>query len=118
MDGSTNWVDEKIADASNLHLIDSPLSYLVVRQLRPLFVRPLFVRPSVYLFVRLSAHSSDRFRTMVNIFGDAIGAGIVGHLSRDDLLMADVDYRGERDEAERLQERYTPIKGDIADSNV
>ena len=106
-------MDEKIADASNLHLIDSPLSYLVVRQLRP-----LFVRPSVYLFVRLSAHSSDRFRTMVNIFGDAIGAGIVGHLSRDDLLMADVDYRGERDEAERLQERYTPIKGDIADSNV
>lgn len=31
----------------------------------------------------------DRFRTVVNVLGDAIGAGIVGHLSRDELNEAD-----------------------------
>ena len=33
--------------------------------------------------------SRDRFRTVVNVLGDAIGAGIVGHLSRDELKNAD-----------------------------
>lgn len=27
----------------------------------------------------------DRFRTMVNVFGDAVGAGVVAHLSRKEL---------------------------------
>ncbi|KAJ7328121.1 Excitatory amino acid transporter 2 [Desmophyllum pertusum] len=31
----------------------------------------------------------DRFRTVVNVLGDAIGAGIVEHLSRDELKEAD-----------------------------
>ena len=31
----------------------------------------------------------DRFRTVVNVLGDAIGAGIVEHLSRDELMNAD-----------------------------
>ncbi|KAK3705769.1 hypothetical protein QZH41_008876 [Actinostola sp. cb2023] len=31
----------------------------------------------------------DRFRTMLNVWGDAVGAGIVNHMSRDDLLELD-----------------------------
>ena len=31
----------------------------------------------------------DRFRTCVNVMGDALGAGIVDHLSRDDIKFAD-----------------------------
>ncbi|KAK3705768.1 hypothetical protein QZH41_008878, partial [Actinostola sp. cb2023] len=33
--------------------------------------------------------SRDRFRTMLNVWGDAVGAGIVNHMSRDDLLELD-----------------------------
>ncbi|XP_068734270.1 excitatory amino acid transporter-like [Montipora capricornis] len=49
----------------------------------------------------------DRFRTVVNVLGDAIGAGIVAHLSRDELLAADIgdiEYGGE---GEKFTERYT-----------
>ena len=31
----------------------------------------------------------DRFRTTVNVLGDSIGAGVVEHLSRDDLRKYD-----------------------------
>lgn len=55
---------------------------------------------------------------MVNIFGDAIGAGIIDHLSRDDLLMADEDHGGEADGPGHLHERYTPIDRAIIDSRV
>ena len=37
---------------------------------------------------------SDRFRTAVNVWGDSLGAAIVEHLSRKDLLA--VDYGQER----------------------
>lgn len=37
----------------------------------------------------LFSFSRDRFRTVVNVLGDAIGAGIVEHLSRDELEAAD-----------------------------
>lgn len=41
----------------------------------------------------------DRFRTVLNVLGDAIGAGIVAHLSRDELKEADQSKmeEGERD---------------------
>lgn len=32
---------------------------------------------------------SDRFRTIVNVVGDAYGSGIVEHLSRNDIMMMD-----------------------------
>ena len=35
----------------------------------------------------------DRFRTTVNVLGDSIGAGVVEHLSREDLLKYDVNGR-------------------------
>lgn len=35
----------------------------------------------------------DRFRTTVNVLGDSIGAGVVEHLSREDLLNYDVNGR-------------------------
>ena len=41
------------------------------------------------LFFPFLRFSRDRFRTTVNVFGDAIGAGIVAHLSRDDLPTED-----------------------------
>lgn len=59
----------------------------------------------------------DRFRTVVNVLGDAIGAGIVEHLSRDELKNADQSKmeeggRGVDGEAIELidnpKERYTP----------
>lgn len=31
----------------------------------------------------------DRFRTCVNVMGDALGSGIVDHLSRDDIMFSD-----------------------------
>ncbi|KAL9964518.1 hypothetical protein ACROYT_G028172 [Oculina patagonica] len=33
----------------------------------------------------------DRFRTCVNVMGDALGAGIVDHLSRDDIKFSELD---------------------------
>ena len=36
----------------------------------------------------------DRFRTVVNVWGDSLGAAIVEHLSRKELLA--VDYEHER----------------------
>ena len=35
----------------------------------------------------------DRFRTSVNVLGDAFGAGIVHHLSRDDLAREDEEHQ-------------------------
>ena len=51
----------------------------------------------------------DRFRTVVNVLGDAIGAGIVEHLSRDELKAADQENmeQGEVEDME-LIEKYTP----------
>ena len=42
-------------------------------------------KATLFLFLR------DRFRTTVNVLGDSIGAGVVEHLSRDDLLKYDVN---------------------------
>lgn len=39
----------------------------------------------------------DRFRTVLNILGDAVGAGIVAHLSRDELKEADQSKMEEGD---------------------
>ena len=35
----------------------------------------------------------DRFRTMINVLGDAIGAGIVSHLSQKELEASRHDHR-------------------------
>ena len=62
---------------------------------------------------------------MVNVLGDAIGAGIVDHLSRDELMNADqskMEEGGVREDGEVIelidppQERYTrkdPDSGSI-----
>ena len=42
-----------------------------------------------YYFIR------DRFRTCVNVMGDALGAGIVDHLSRDDIKLSELDANDE-----------------------
>ena len=49
----------------------------------------------------------DRIRTAVNVIGDSFGAGIVEHLSRDDLLSMDYTAREDAVPLEAL-ERYTP----------
>lgn len=49
----------------------------------------------------------DRIRTAVNVIGDSFGAGIVEHLSRDDLLSMDYTAREDAIPLEAL-ERYTP----------
>lgn len=56
----------------------------------------LFVRRSFLLSRRINSSYSlsvffhrDRFRTTVNVLGDSIGAGVVEHLSRDDLRKYD-----------------------------
>ena len=50
----------------------------------------------------------DRFRTTVNVLGDSIGAGVVEHLSRDDLRKYDcngiVDDRAPLSNTERPED--------------
>lgn len=46
---------------------------------------PLLIRISKIQFF-LPAIYRDRFRTAVNVLGDAYGAGIVEHLSRNDIV--------------------------------
>ncbi|KAJ7390273.1 Excitatory amino acid transporter 2 [Desmophyllum pertusum] len=65
----------------------------------------------------------DRFRTVVNVLGDAIGAGIVEHLSRDELNEADQSNmeKGESDGLELIEqpeERYTAKDPDQITSNL
>lgn len=43
---------------------------------------PLF---SGHFKQKFNQHSRDRVRTVVNVLGDALGAGIVGHMSQSDL---------------------------------
>ena len=50
------------------------------------------------MYMYVSNTFSDRFRTSVNVLGDAFGAGIVHHLSREDLARED-----EEEERARLQ---------------
>ncbi|CAH3115856.1 unnamed protein product [Pocillopora meandrina] len=49
----------------------------------------------------------DRIRTAVNVIGDAYGAGIVEHLSRNDLMSMDYTAREEDIPLEQF-DRYTP----------
>lgn len=48
----------------------------------------------------------DRFRTTVNVLGDAIGAGIVAHLSRDELLAADMADLEQGEAGDQLIAKY------------
>ena len=58
----------------------------------------------IFFFISLCR---DRIRTAINVMGDAFGAGIVEHLSRDDLMSMDFT---QREDAVPLEpyERYTP----------
>ena len=49
----------------------------------------------------------DRIRTAVNVTGDSFGAGVVEHLSRDDLMTMDYSAREDAIPLEPF-ERYTP----------
>ena len=40
----------------------------------------------------------DRFRTAINVLGDSIGAGIVYHLSKDQLSSGELDDLGDTDQ--------------------
>lgn len=42
-------------------------------------------------FFSLFFFPRDRFRTCVNVMGDALGAGIVEHLSRDEIKFSEFD---------------------------
>lgn len=53
----------------------------------------------------------DRIRTAVNVVGDAFGAGIVEHLSRNDLMTMDFTAREDAVPLEPF-ERYTPKQED------
>lgn len=85
-----------------------------------------FFRGSTFLYLYF-ASSRDRFRTVVNVLGDAIGAGIVEHLSRDELMDADRN-KMEEGEAEgdaiglvdkpASEERYTSKDPDQIVSNL
>lgn len=52
----------------------------------------------------------DRFRTMINVEGDAIGAGIVAHLSRNHLTQADDDDDLETERSDITQNNSAPPK--------
>ena len=59
----------------------------------------------------------DRIRTAVNVVGDAYGAGIVEHLSRNDLMSMDYSAREEGIPLEPF-ERYTPKNEDANNVHV
>ena len=51
---------------------------------------------------------SDRLRTTVNVWGDSIGAGIVDHLSRNEIKQLELENgKGEGE--------YEPVNTDDAD---
>lgn len=58
----------------------------------------------------------DRFRTVVNVLGDAIGAGIVAHLSRDELREA--DEANKLGDDQELLEKYRPKDPDMVVSGL
>lgn len=53
----------------------------------------------------------DRFRTTVNVLGDSIGAGVVEHLSRDDLRKYD-NCNGAADDTHPLSNQEKPDQPD------
>lgn len=55
----------------------------------------------------LDASFRDRFRTVLNVLGDAVGAGIVAHLSRDEMKEAD---QSKMEEGDREEEGTELIK--------
>ena len=52
---------------------------------------------------------SDRIRTTINVLGDSYGAGLVEHLSRNDLMALDYSAREEGNPLEENPDRYTPV---------
>lgn len=44
-------------------------------------------------FIIFYQYSSDRIRTSINVLGDAFGAGIVHHFSRDHLAAMDAEHK-------------------------
>jgi len=59
----------------------------------------------------------DRFRTFINVWGDSIGAGVVAHLSRENLLNeSDVDNSQDLDKS--LAFKNEQFIGDYSEANV
>jgi len=56
----------------------------------------------------------DRLRTMINVFGDAIGCGIVNHLSRSDL---EKDGNEVEEHDENIEEDEKPLNQSTCDSD-
>jgi len=50
----------------------------------------------------------DRVRTSINVLGDAFGAGIVEHLSRDDLMNMDFIAREEIEPLAMADDKFNP----------
>ena len=64
-----------------------------------------------HFLIFIVCFSRDRIRTVVNVLGDAIGAGIVGHLSRDELKNADQADMEEGGQGDEKHELLVPSEG-------
>ncbi|XP_005105385.1 excitatory amino acid transporter 3-like [Aplysia californica] len=73
------------------------LSFYFLTVLAGLSVHGFVVLPALYFVLVRRNPYSDRLRTMINVLGDAFGAGIVHHFSRADLLRMDEEDRQERE---------------------
>ena len=97
---------------SFIYLFDNSSIYSFFHTFRISFIHSsISLQTEFHFLIFIVCFSRDRFRTVVNVLGDAIGAGIVGHLSRDELKNADQADMEEGGQGDEKHELLVPSEG-------
>lgn len=97
---------------SFIYLFDTSSIYSFFHSFRISFIHSsISLQTEFHFLIFIVWLSRDRFRTVVNVLGDAIGAGIVGHLSRDELKNADQADMEEGGQGDEKHELLVPSEG-------